>query len=189
MSTASTRKKPEADFVVRLVGAGLRPWVVPFRSLASVLRAVQRLVDQREDGQAEEDHADQEQSGDTALHLLSIKASSGSYAVAAPDRGAAFDVLRAVGASLKCPDQADWTEATLSSLEELSGVARSLDCSIEFREEATDGSVLARIEPTTYDDVAGLACIDGRTSVYATIERLGGATEMHSSPRSPCVNT
>lgn len=191
----SERRKPEADFVIRLVGSGMRPWRVPFRNLARVLNAVQRLVEQRE----EEDDADVVPSGEIApaaaldagtLRLIDVKDSSAAYRVAAPNPKAALRLIGETGQSIKEPSKANWTLATLSSLEELSEIARSLGCEIEFRLPGAGkgrqyGDVLATIRPSTFTEVQGTAFISGRTSVYATIERVGGATKAHCGIRIP----
>lgn len=194
MHTA-VRKRPDVDFVVRLVGQGIRPWAVPVRALARILEAVQRLVDARaSDYYAAQAAAEPPAVGPItaesaqSLRLLTVKSGSACYAVAAPDRKAAIGELVKVGCEISSPDSADWNEATLSSVQELSEVAKSLGCEIEFlsapRPNRSD-RVLARITPCTYDDIAESAFIRGQTSVFARIERVGGATDMHCGIRIP----
>jgi hypothetical protein len=93
-----------------------------------------------------------------------------------------------VGDAIGAPDLAEWTSPTLSSLEDLSQSAKSLGCEIEFRKPGKDrsyGAVIARITPMTFKDISASAFIRGRTSVYAKIERVGGATAMHCGIRLP----
>ncbi len=188
---AVEKKKPDADFVVRLVGPGIRPWAVPLRTLTKVLDAVQRLVEQREDVPEDEAPDNGKTLADPALatlHLLGVKSRSAAYAVSSPDRSDAIKILSDVGASIMAPDRADWTGPTLSSIEALSQSAKALGCEIEFRRPDKDksyGGVIARITPTTYPDIATSAFIYGRTSLYARIERVGGATAMHCGIRLP----
>lgn len=191
MSDKATRKR--TDFIIRIVGKGVRPWAVPFRSLARVLEAVQRLVDQRDDesdaGLAEPDEPTKADEIRT-LHLVDVKSSSAAYEVAAPNSALAHEVLTGFGRSIKSPDNVEWSTSALSSLKELSEVAKSLGCEIEFREpkktgQRSYGNVIAKITPKTYEGVASIAYISGRTSVYAKIERVGGATEMHCGIRLP----
>lgn len=59
--TAIANKRPSPDFVIRLAGNDIKPWLVPTRTLSRVLAAVQRLVDQRDDLV----DADEEEENDT----------------------------------------------------------------------------------------------------------------------------
>lgn len=183
------KKKPDPAFVIRLVGRGIRPWAVPMRSLARVLEAVQRLVERRDDfaDDMEMPKALQGESG-TILHLLNVRSSSATYAVAAPDHGDTLKVLKDVHGAIEQPENADWLDSTLSSVRDISDVARSLRCEIEFREPDKAkgfGGVIARITPATFSEIEGSAYIKARTSIYAKIERVGGATEMHCGIRLP----
>lgn len=188
----SSRKKPESDFVVRLVGPDVRPWRVPFRALARVLDAVQRLVEQKDESEDEQplpagDNKAKEEAA-RILHLLDVRSSSAAYAVAAPDHKMALAVLSETGRDISRPEHAEWSGASLSAIRELSEVARSLGCEIEFREATARGrygNVIAKITGTTYEKVSESAYIYGRTSVFARIERVGGATEMHCGIRLP----
>lgn len=184
-------KKPNADFIVRMVGQGIRPWAVPLRTLTNILDAVQRLVEQQDRTLEDDVSYDGEthvESGYRTLHLLSVKSKSAAYAVSVPDGAAAIALLSEIGESIDSPDKANWTSPTLSSIEALSRSAKSMGCEIEFREadsSRTYGRVIARIAPSTYEAIAGSAFIRGRTSLYAKIERVGGATAMHCGLRLP----
>lgn len=159
------------------------------RALTKVLDAVQRLLDQREDDF--EDGPDIEEPAQDELtqilHLLDVKKGSAVYEVAAPDGPAAIRALRLIGGYIERPDAADWSQPTLSSLEDLSQVARSMGCEIEILHADGKGgrNVIARITPQTYEDIAGLAFVSGRTSIYARIEKVGGATKMGCNIRLP----
>lgn len=185
-------KKPEVAFVIRLVGKGIKPWAVPLRALATVLECVQKLVEQKDE--ADEDPTlasrDEFDQAGAVLHLLNIKSSSAAYGVAAPDRLGAVTVLTRFGSALVKPRDEDWLDSTLSSVRDISKVARSLGCEIEFRKPGKPrfGDVIARITPTTSADIEESAFVFGHTSVYARIERIGGATKMGCGirlPRSP----
>jgi hypothetical protein len=159
------------------------------RSLAKVLEAVQRLVEPRdEDSEERVAAADKPPDLARALHLLDVKSGSAAYAVAAPDPKVVINTLSSVGRSIQTPKTVDWADSTLSSLRDLSEVARTIGCNIEFCQ--ANGSqrhsrVLARITPQTYEDVSVCAFIRGPTSVYARIERVGGATAMRCGIRLP----
>lgn len=184
---AAAKKKPDAAFVIRLVGPGIRPWAVPLRSLAKVLDAVQRLTEQRDDSVDDDSAGESEVQRESGaiLHLLNVKSSSAAYGVAARNQEEALGMLRCVQASIDKPHDADWLDSTLSSVKDMSDIARALNCEIEFCDTGKTGNVIARIAPTTYGEIERTAFIHARTSVYAKIERLGGATEMHCGIRLP----
>lgn len=188
---ARTRGKPGADFVVRLAGSGIRPWLVPMRMLAKVLDAVQRLV---EPGDDDDLVAEKKKDGGrpldeaSVLHLVDVKNASAAYAVAVPDRLSAISALASIGRSISEPVQAGWTESTLSSLRDLSDVARSLECEIEFLttgDNGRPGEVVAKVTPGTYGEVSASAFVRGQTTILARIERVGGATAMRCGIRLP----
>lgn len=183
--------KPKPAFVIRLVGRGIRPWRVPMRSLAKVMQAVQRLVEQRDDGidDIESSSVVDDESG-AILHLLGVTSSSAAYAVAAPDESQVVETLHALQVDIRSPERADWLDSTLSSVREISDVAKALGCEIEFRvpKFRTMGpgdDVIAKITPITFSEIEGSAYITSSTSVYAKIERIGGATDMHCGIRLP----
>jgi hypothetical protein len=158
------------------------------------LDAVQRLVDQREDeDECETTSTDEEKEvfEDTESHslrLLGVKNSSAAYAVAAPEYESAIQTIRDTGKAISAPENAEWSGATLSSIKELSEVAKSLRCEIEFRLPGVNrqyGDVLAKITPSTFQNVSASAFIHGDTSVYGKIERVGGATASHCGIRLP----
>ena len=97
MAGTVQRKRPETDFVVRLVGSNIRPWAVPMRSLARVLEAVQRLIDQKDEGEDRgvEGQESQADSG-RLLHLVDVKSKSAGYAVSSPNRDIVRRALEAV---------------------------------------------------------------------------------------------
>lgn len=185
--------KPTADFEIRLVHPDLRPWSVPTRVLGRVLDAVQRLVEQKESDDDDEVAVSGEitpvVAGDGhVLNLLDVKTGSARYPVSTKEGEFAKAVLKQTGVDIICPEKADWPPPTLSSLEDLSAVAKSLGCVIEFREPNTGnklGNVLARISSSTFDDISANAYITGDSSVFGKIERVGGATKLHCGIRIP----
>ncbi len=189
-------RKPKADFVVRLVGARIRPWTVPMRTMARVMEAIQRLVDQRDDdGDASADSAESiaaavpPKGSPRMLHLLQVRGASAAYAVAAHAGGAAaLRVIQEAGAAIEDPEHAEWSSISLSAIKELSEIGKSFTCEIELRKPGRGrryGSVLARITPETYHEIERVAFVFGTTSIFAKIERVGGATEMHCGIRLP----
>ncbi len=187
MEIAET-KKPKADFVIRLVGPGMRPWLVPMRSLTRILDAVQRLVEQRDESDEESEPRSEAETRERILRLLDIKSGSAAYNVAAFDGTAAIKILNETASSIKSPEKSDWGAATISSIQELSEVAKSLGCEIEFRQPSDGrgfGDVIAAIRPSTYEIVSSAAFVSGDTSIFGKIERVGGAVEMHCGLRLP----
>jgi hypothetical protein len=191
------KKKPETDFVVRLVRHDMRPWAVPMRSLAQILQATQRLVSQREDEEVEDGIVDEEEvqpaepiadQQERQLRLVDVRAGSATYAVSAIKKAVAVSILAATGAAIAAPDQSDWSQATLSSLRDLSDVARRLDCRIEMRQPPQNrglGEILAEVSGETFSAIQGSAFIRGHSSVIGSIQRVGGATAMHCALRLP----
>ncbi len=190
MDPSGFKKPAKPDLLIRFVGPGIKPWTVPMRSLARVLEAVQRLVDQREESDDDKGKQDQRSESERqslrTMRLLSLMSKSAGYAVAAPEPIPSLRLIRETGEGIEAPSSKAWTQPTLSSLRDLSDVARSLGMHIEIWDwgnGALKGDILATIGPNTYDNVAASAYINGHTSVYARIERVGGATEMHCGIR------
>lgn len=180
------QRKPPPSFEVRLVGANLRPWSVPMRALSRTLQAVQRLIDGDQPEAAGEGEAPQgSDQPPGSLHLLSVTSGSAKYGVAADDSDVAITALRLAGGAIDAPGTADWTQTLLSAIEDLSGVARTLGCVIEFRHPGKSGTVLATIGPETFQAVSSTAFVTGESSVIGKVERVGGATEMHCGLRVP----
>jgi hypothetical protein len=150
--------------------------------------AVQRLIDQRDDEEGNEDHADRagaisEESDVKVLRLLGVLKGSACYPVASHNGPAARKMLQVTGRSLKDPSRADWTGSSLSALRDCSDVARALGVNIQFMTHGENAHVLATITPDTYAEVSNTAFIRGMTTISATIERVGGATEAHCGLR------
>lgn len=188
------RTKPQPDFIIRLVESDIRPWKVPMRALARTLQAVQRLVDQREEeddptiDDAEIQPVTNEEHAAKALRLVDVTSSSAAYAVAAPAHDTALDIITNTGKGIAAPARFNWNAPTLSAVRELSEIARSLHCAIEIRLPNSSkqlGDVLAEIRSDTFDKIVPSVFIRGDTTIYAKIERVGGATEMHCGIRLP----
>lgn len=184
-----------ADFVVRLVGSDVKPWSVPMRTLARLMDAVQRLVEQSEEEDADPipspDDSDDQQPvslGSNVLKLVGIRASSAGYAIATPFRDGALAILTATGNAIEDPGRAEWSAATISSLKDISEIAKSLGVKVEIRKPNTKGrlgDVVARITPLTYDEVADSAFVRGQTTLFGTVERIGGASAARCAIRVP----
>jgi hypothetical protein len=185
-------RKPPVNLVVRMVGPHMRPWGVPLRTLARVLEATQRLAEPPSDevpiSPAEEDIESEEEKANESvrpiLRLIDIKQGSAKYEVAAPSD--AVSRLRLAGEGIINPSDADWAASQVRSIGDLSAIARSLGCTIEFIDPSKkDDGVIARISPSTYDEIEGNAFVHGSTTVIGLLERVGGATQLHCGLRLP----
>jgi len=185
----------EVDFVVRLVGSGVKPWRVPLRSLSKLMEAIQGLVEQDEDeGEqpAVMDADDQEGQllnlGSHVLNLVGIRSQSAGYAIATPFKDTALSVLERTGRAIDDPSNSEWSAVTVASIKDVSEIARSLGVKVEIRKPSVRsrlGDVIARITPTTYTEVANAAFVVGPTSLYGTVERIGGASAARCAFRLP----
>ncbi|GMU24725.1 MAG: hypothetical protein AMXMBFR13_47970 [Phycisphaerae bacterium] len=155
------------------------PEAISFRVLARALSAVQRLVSEEED-QEEQVH---ENVSRTDLHLLDVKRGSATYPVYAERQEEVLARLKLTGQILAAPERADEVPATLSPVEDLSAIARSLGCEIEFKLPGKDSQVLARITPVSYESIVGTVFVSGDTTIAGRVERVGGATELHCGLR------
>ena len=170
-------KRPSPDFVIRLTGNGIKPWLVPTRTLSRVLGAVLCLVHQKDDLADDEDDESEAIEGSAApgrtLKLLTITSHSAAYAVSAQYTDTTLSLLRDTGTAIQS-GPAQWHPATVSSLAELSQIAKTLNCVIELRsaDDRGRGDVLAVIGPSTSKDVQQRAFVFGQTSVYGRLERV-----------------
>ncbi len=177
-------KRPQPDLVIRLVGPDLRPWAVPLRTLTSTLQAVQALIEPAANDDEEAEEAETRPSGNRAgagqLYLLDVVSKSAAYPVGARDRDRTLRALRDTGEAINDPEGDKWTPEMLRPVEALSKVAGALGCEIEFRLPESGGSlgdVIATIGPETYQRISEAAFVTGESTVYARIERVGGATK------------
>jgi hypothetical protein len=144
-------------------------------------------VEQRDEEPSEDDDEGIiQRDGRRTLHLIGIKKGSATYAVAAPEHEIASRLLTEVGRFIEKPADVEWSESSLSALKDLSEVAKSMGCEIELlgpNGAPSCQTLLARVTADTYTGIASSAFIHAFTSVYARIERVGGATEMHCGIR------
>lgn len=179
------RKRSLTNFVVRIVGAGISPRGVPMRSLTRVLNAVQRLIERTEDGElelVEGQESETESRLSMPLHLVAVGNGSAAYSMIS-DAPAGLETIAETGRWLLDPEHSDWEPDILSPIEDLSAVAKALDCEIEFTRSGKNPEVLARITPRSYDEMAQYAFVRGDGTVGGVLERVGGATKMHCGLR------
>lgn len=169
-------KQPPSSFEVRFDGPGITPEAIPLRVLARALAAVQRLVSE------EEDEADRK-TEQFELHLLDVRRGSATYPVYAEKQPEVLERLAIAGRVLQEPERAENLPQVLSPVEDLSAIAKSLGCIIEFRLPGKKTDVLAKITPASYESLVSSVFISGDTTIAGKVERVGGATELHCGLR------
>jgi len=157
------------------------------RALARTLYAVQRLIEPSEAEEAKDlRRYEEEPIASTApLHLIQVTSGSTRYGVSANDPKRTIKILTEAGLALKDAGADEYDFNLLSPIEDLSGIARSLACSIQFKEPGKDGKVFATIGAESYSTLAARAFVTGDSSVYGYLERVGGTTELRCNLRLP----
>jgi hypothetical protein len=180
-------KKPTPAFVIRLVGTDLHFWNVPMRPLTRILNAVQRLIEHTEETDVSEVSETEEETvprSTSSIQLMGVIAASAAYRVGAVDGTAAVKILSDTGKNLENPSDAEWDSSSLSSVEDISAAAKTIDCTVEIRRgDNKCGEVLAKITPQTYAQISESAFIKGESSIYGYLERVGGITKPHCGLR------
>lgn len=181
-----SKRNPSPDFEIRLVGPGVKPWAVPMRALARTLNAVQRLMEPKSDDETEDMRKPEEDAASVVpLHLIQVRSGSARYAVSANDPERTIRTLTAAGLALSNPTSQEWDPDLLAPIENLSEVAKSLRCSIQFKGPGKDGAVFATVDANSYSILAATAFFVGESSVYGYLERVGGATDQRCGLRLP----
>ncbi len=176
-----TARKPSAVFEALFERRDLHPEQIPIGHLTRVLSAVQRLAT----GRDEPDDGDGLRVEETKIGLLQIRRGSAVYQFSAPVPGIALGHLRETGRVLERPDEIGESDYILNPVEELSAIARSLECAITLKVPGKGGPVLARIGPDSYASVSRRLLISGETTIVGRVERVGGATEQKCGLRIP----
>jgi hypothetical protein len=158
--------------------------------------AAQRLVaqDEEEDSDSVIDE-EQEVEGDqivslgsNVLKLVGIRTASAGYAISTPVRESALALLAATGQAIDNPSEFEWTGPTISSLKDVSEIAKSLGVKVEIRRPDSNrrlGDVIAKITPETYELVSRSAFVHGETSLFGRLVRIGGVEEARCALRIP----
>jgi hypothetical protein len=173
------------DFVVRLVGSGIKPWKLPMRTLSKLMDAIQRLVEQSEEDEPEINFDDSENQegqsetlGSSDINLVRIRATSAAYSISSPVSESAVQLLAETGHAIENPADSEWSAPTVSSIQHISEIAKRYRVRVEIRKPYSGrrlGDVIAKITPETYDAIAGSAYIYGQTALTGTVEKVGGA--------------
>lgn len=177
-------------FRLRFVGAAIRPESLPLRRLANALDAVQRLVapavhDAIVEGESTDEGSQSAAESAIPLHLMDVLRGSAVYPVFAEESEEVMQRLRLIGRVEEKPQLLAPYRSSVSALEDLATLARSLSCEIEFREPGAKGAVIATVTPQSFANLRGALYITGPTSLVATVERAGGKTDRHCGLRIP----
>lgn len=173
-------KTPSAAFeAVFERPGGLFPEEVPVGFLSRILSAMQRLA------LGEAADVSGTLSDDSRIGLLRVKRGSAVYQFAAPKADLALQHLRVAGRILDDPETIGESDYVLHPVEELSAVARSLDCRITIREPGDRTAVLARIEPDSYQAISRRLIITDEATITGKVMRVGGATQRKCGLRIP----
>jgi hypothetical protein len=138
-----------------------------------------------EERQEEQDRIEEVATSIAPLHLIKVASGSARYCVSANDPTRTVRTLAEAGHALANPDSEEWNLDLLSPIEELSNIARSLGCAIEFKQPGRDGEVFATIDSDSYAALSATAFVTGESSVYGYLERVGGATDQRCGLRLP----
>ncbi|WP_165236048.1 hypothetical protein [Aquisphaera insulae] len=184
---------PPPVFEVRFEGIDLYPEAIPLRALADSLAAIQRLAlgsqpdDILEEVLVEGAEAEEEsfpvEAENESLRLLSVNRGSAVYEVAGPPAEPARRRLRSLGEILDRPDDVDVQDYMIGPLQQLSLIARRLQCAITLREPGSQGPILAKIGPESFANVSRSLLVSGQSSLIGNVVRVGGATGRRCSLR------
>lgn len=167
-------KRPTPVFEVLFEGKGVYPELIPLGTLTQTFSAIRRLM---AGGEVVEEDEEAEALVDTSsVRLLDIKRGSALFQFVGASAATDLTNLRGVGHVLESPEQLGNNDYVLRPIETLSVIARRLGCTVVFREATSEKTVLAKIEPSSYERIAGSLFIAGDTAITGRVERVGGAT-------------
>jgi hypothetical protein len=178
-----SKKAPEPIFEVEFTGSGIYPEKIPLGTLARTLTAIQRIASglEVEEEEAEETAENELESGE--IRLLNVRRGSAVYRFAGESASVGLQRLRTAGIILHKPDELGDNDYMLGPLERISASAKSLDCEIIVRTPGKAGSVLAKIGPRSYEEIAKSIFVVGETSITGEVQRVGGATDVRCALR------
>jgi hypothetical protein len=174
------KKKPEAVFEVVFDGPDIFPEAIPLGTLTQTLSAVRRLAAGTD---APEEDEDAEAPDDQSIRLLDVVRGSAVFRFVGPAALIALANLRGTGEILQNPEAIGDKDYILNPVAKLSATAKRIGCPIVVREPGKDGTVLARIEPSTYETISDRLFVKGETEFTGRVERVGGATQVRCGLR------
>jgi hypothetical protein len=176
-------KKPSPTFEAVFTGSGVYPEKIPLNKVSEALSAIQRLAAGIVLGDEDED----DEAADGSVMLLDVtRGSSAVFRFVGPTPENALLRLREVGKVLDDPEKiGSENEYVLRPVKDLSAIAKSLDCTVVFREVGNGRHVLATIDASSYPRIAQSLLISGATTITGKVQRVGGATAMRCALRVP----
>lgn len=167
-------KRPIPIFEVLFEGKGVYPEFIPLGTLTQTFSAIRRIVAGSEI--VDEDEEAEEPVDASSIRLLDMKRGSALFQFVGASVTTDLANLRGVGRVLESPDELGKNDYVLRPIETLSAIARRLGCTVVFREATSEKTVLAKIEPSSYERIAGSLFITGDTAITGRVERVRGAT-------------
>lgn len=181
-------KVPKPVFELVFTGGGIYPEKIPIAKVAEAFSAVRRLVTGEVLG--EEDEA--EDDGGTMLPVVSLldvkRTSSAVFRFVGPPHVIAAERIAETYKVLKDPESIGVREYIIRPLKDLSGIASALGCAIVIRGHGKHDGVEARIESDSFAKISNSLFLSGNTSIWGTVQRVGGVTAMRCALRLPDNN-
>jgi hypothetical protein len=175
---SSNPKRLPPAFEMKFKRPGISPEEIPLGILSRALAALQRLAIGDAAG-ADEEETDHEPDAliiPEGFGLVGVRRGSAIYQVATRKPELAIARLSQTGSVLENPESIGDGEFMLGPLYELSAVSRSLESAIILKRPGKGGDVLAVIGPNSYSRVSDSLFVEGDTTLFGRVERVGGAT-------------
>ena len=180
LTPARVKRKPV--LYVRFTGGDISPERVSLSALTQTLNAIRQLSS---NGVSHHTHTSGEPADPGMFQLVGVKRGSALYQF--DGRTSGLFKLRDIGHLLENPEAAGEVDFNFRAITELSSVTTRLRCKITIGGRLEDGKlvILARIGPDTWSNLRNALFVEGDTSIFGTVKRVGGATEMRCSIRLP----
>lgn len=175
-------KKPPPVLEVRFDSRSLRPELVSLVTLSSVLSAIHQLASGRS---RDETEGIEETKEIGPFQLLDVRRGSVAYQFAGQSPEGPLARLRSFGHILERHEDIGENDFFLGPLEDLSAIARRIDCAVILKEPGHAGEIIAKIEPSSYKLIAKSIFMSGDTSIAGEVKAVGGATDMRCRLRVP----
>jgi hypothetical protein len=181
-SKIAARTKPVPVLFVRFTGGDISPDRVSLSTLSQTLNAIRQLSST---GEPHRTTAAGEPADAGTFQLVGVKKGSAVYTFGG--RASGLQRLRVVGQVLDDPVAARDVDFSMRAITELSSVSARLRCRIVIYGKLGEGKpvVLAKIGPATSRVLREALFIEGDTSIFGTVKRVGGVTRMRCSIRVP----
>lgn len=159
---------PKPDIEICFLGKGVFPEDIPLRHVADAVGAVQHLGCT---------HFEDDGAGLPSVRLLKVKRGSAIYGCVSENPTDLHENVRKTGRQLEATRPSESLAPSLKSIQRLSEIAASADCSIVIRSASDRDDVLATITPETYGTLSASLLLKGTKTISGIVQRAGGATE------------